>query len=135
NHEHDDDYEHEKGSYQIVPAAPAFSQPGSCASGTVEIFPLATSSSGVYSGGNGGGADFVARAAKSSGNFSTKLWVGQAQASPKAQMVRPAMLSATVFRVAGSCITPPPSNIRSVIFFIQSAPSRQGVHCPHDSWA
>src|SRR5438132_2645962 len=134
--EHDYEQEHEeKNPHQIVPAAPAFSQPGSCASGTVEIFPLAISSSGVYSGGNGGGADFVARAAKSSGNFSTKLSVGQAQASPKAQMVRPAMLSATVFRVAGSCITPPPSSIRSVIFFIQRAPSRQGVHCPHDSWA
>src|SRR5205823_861630 len=135
-HEYEQEHEHEeKNPYQIVPAAPAFSQPGSCASGTVEIFPLAMSSSGVYSGGNGGGADFVARAAKSSGNFSTTLWVGQAQASPKAQMVRPAMLSATVFRVAGSCITPPPSSIRSVIFFIQRAPSRQGVHCPHDSWA
>src|SRR5207249_9111928 len=135
-HEYEQEHEHEeKNPYQIVPAAPAFSQPGSCASGTVEIFPLALSSLGVYSGVNGGGAAFVARAAKSSGNFSTKLGVGQSQASPKAQMVRPAMLSATVFRFAGSCITPPPSSIRSVIFFIQSAPSRQGVHCPHDSCA
>src|SRR2546423_15051683 len=91
-------------SYQIVPAAPAFSQPGSCANGTVEIFPLAMSSSGVYSGGNGGGADFFGRAAKSSGNFLTKLWGGQAQPSPEGQKGGPARLSATVFRVPGSCI-------------------------------
>jgi len=62
-----------KKKIHIVPEAPACSQPGLCARGTVGIFSSVISSSGVYSGGNGGGADFVARAAKSSGNFSTKL--------------------------------------------------------------
>jgi hypothetical protein len=28
-----------------------------------------------------------------------------------------------------------PATMRSVIFFIHSDPSRQGVHCPQDSWA
>src|SRR5438045_2333990 len=121
--------------HQTVPVAPAFSQPGSCASGRVGIFSSVISSSGVYSGGRGGGGDFCACAAKSSGNFSTKLCVGHAHASPKAQMVRPAMLSPIDFSVAGSCTTPPPSSILSVIFCIDSEPSRQGVHWPHDSWA
>src|SRR5207248_6790141 len=120
---------------QITASAPAFSQPGSWARGLVGIFSRSINSRDVFSGGNGGGIDLRACAANSSGNFSTKLCVGQAQASPNAQMVRPAMLSPIVFNVRGSCMTPPPSNIRSVIFFIQSAPSRQGVHCPHDSWA
>ena len=53
---------------------------------------------GVYSGGSGGGTGLLARAANSSGNFSTKLWVGQAQASPNAQMVRPAILSRDGFQ-------------------------------------
>src|SRR4029434_3902426 len=107
-----------------VPGVPAFSQPGSWASDTMGISSSAISSSGVYSGGRGGGTGFCARWANSSGNFSRRLCVGQAQASPKAQMVRPAMLSATFLSVAGSCVTPPPDNIRSVIFFIQSQPSR-----------
>src|SRR5580700_12011984 len=120
--------------HQIIPLAPAFSQPGSRVSGTVGI-SCSSNSREVYSGGNGGGTGLVARAANSSGNFFTKLWVGHAHASPKAQMVRPAILSATVVRVLGSCTTPPPSNMRSVIFFIHNEPSRQGVHWPHDSCA
>src|SRR6516225_9002216 len=122
-------------TYQIVPFAPAFSQPGSWAMGTVGIDCSSINSSGVYSGGRGGGMGFLARAANSSGNFSTKLCVGHAHASPNAQMVRPAMLSPMVFKVRGSSVTPPPFNIRSVIFFIQSEPSRHGVHWPHDSCA
>src|SRR6185369_11665841 len=78
---------------QIVPFAPAFSQPGSRAMGTVGIDCSSINSSDVYSGGRGGGTGFWARFANSSGNFSTKLCVGQAQASPKAQMVLPAILS------------------------------------------
>src|SRR5207237_6245824 len=89
-------------TYQIVPLAPAFSQPGSWAMGTVRIDSSLINSSGVYSGGRGGGTGFWARVANSSGNFSTKLCVGHAQASPKAQMVRPAMLSHIVFSVFGS---------------------------------
>ena len=85
--------------------------------------------------GIGGGVGFAAFASNSSRNLSTKLWVGHAQASPKAQIVRPAMLSATFTSVFGSSTTPPPSSIRSVIFFIQSEPSRQGVHWPQDSCA
>src|SRR5438552_17295468 len=103
--------------------------------GTVGISSFSISSLGVYSGGRGGGGGLAARAANSSGNFSTKLCVGHAHASPNAQMVRPAILLATVFNVFGSCTTPPPSNMRSVIFFIQSEPSRHGVHCPQDSCA
>ena len=38
-------------------------------------------------------------------------------------------------RHCGSSSTPPPASMRSVIFFIQSEPSRQGVHWPQDSWA
>ena len=121
--------------FYIVPFAPAFSHPGSCAMGRVGINSSSISSSGVYSGGRGGGTGFRARAANSSGNFSTKLCVGHAQASPKAQMVRPAMLSPTVLSVFGSSTTPPPRNMRSVIFFIQSEPSRQGVHWPQLSCA
>src|SRR5207247_9765764 len=89
-------------TYQIVPIAPAFSQPGSLAIGTVGIDSSSINSSGVYSGGRGGGTGFRARAANSWGNFSTKLCVGHAQASPNAQMVRPAMLSPIVFSVFGS---------------------------------
>lgn len=48
-----------------VPAAPAFSQPGSWARETVGISVSAISSPGVYSGGNGGGSGFSARAANS----------------------------------------------------------------------
>src|SRR5882724_3504100 len=103
--------------------------------GTVGIDSSSINSSDVYSGGGGGGTGFWARVANSSGNFSTKLCVGHAHASPNAQMVRPAMLSPIVFSVLGSSVTPPPNNIRSVIFFIQSEPSRQGVHWPHDSCA
>src|ERR1700740_2831742 len=93
---------------QVVPFAPAFSQPGSWAIGTVGIDSSSINSSDVYSGGRGGGIGFWARAANSSGNFSTKLFVGPAQASPNAQMVRPAMLSPIVFNVFGSSTTPPP---------------------------
>ncbi len=80
------------------------------------ISSFSISSSGVYSGGSGGGTGFLARAANSSGNFSTKLCVGHAHASPKAQMVRPAMLSPIVLSVSGSSTTPPPRSMRSVIF-------------------
>src|ERR1051326_6677522 len=121
--------------FQITESAPALSQPGSWARGLVGIWSRWISSSGVYSGGNGGGADFRECCANSSGNFSTKLWVGHAHASPKAQIVRPAMLSPMVFSVCASSVTPPPFNMRSVIFFIQSDPSRHGVHWPHDSCA
>src|SRR4029077_848429 len=121
--------------FHIVPFAPAFSQPGSCAIGAVGICSSSINSSGVNSGGNGGGNGFRARAANSSGNFWTKLCVGQAQASPNAQMVRPAMLSPMFCSVFGSPVTPPPNNMRPVIFFIQSDPSRQGVHWPQLSWA
>src|SRR5439155_15608363 len=86
-------------TYQIVPLAPAFSQPGSWAMGTVGIDSSSINSSDVYSGGRGGGTGFWARVANSSGNFSTKLCVGQAQASPNAQMVRPAMFLPIVFSV------------------------------------
>src|SRR6266516_3116876 len=119
---------------QIVPAAPAFSQPGSCAIGVVGICSSSINASGVYSGGSGGGRGLVARAANSAGNFWTKLCVGHAQASPKAQIVRPAILSPIVFKVFGSSVTPPPRSIRSVIFCIQSEPSRHGVHWPQLSW-
>src|SRR5690242_19747391 len=68
--------------FQIVPFAPAFSQPGSWAMGTVGIDSSAINSSDVYSGGRGGGLDFCARDANSSGNFWTKLCVGHAHASP-----------------------------------------------------
>src|SRR6059058_2385166 len=112
-----------------------FSQPGSCAMGTVGIDSLWINSSEVYSGGRGGGSGFCARAANSSGNFSTKLCVGHAHASPKAQMVRPAILSPMVFSVLGSSTTPPPRSMRSVIFCIQSEPSRHGVHWPQLSCA
>src|ERR1039458_522529 len=111
----------------MIPLAPAFSQPGSRVSGRVGICSCLSSSCDVYSGGNGGGIGLVAREANSSGNFCTKLCVGHAHASPNAQMVRPAILSATVVSVLGSCTTPPPSNMRSVIFFIHNEPSRQGV--------
>src|SRR5262245_472202 len=74
-------------------------------------------------------------ARNSSRTLATKLWVGHAQASPKAQIVRPAMLSATLLRVSVSCSTPPPWSIRSVIFFIQRDPSRHGVHWPQLSCA
>src|SRR5207247_1805829 len=107
-----------------------FLQPGSWAMGTVGISSFSISSLGVYSGGRGGGTGFFARAANSSGNFSTKLCVGHAHASPNAQMVRPAMLSPMVLSAFGSSTTPPPRNMRSVIFCIQSEPSRQGVHWP-----
>src|SRR6266699_2755696 len=115
---------------QIVPAAPAFSQPGSWARGAMAIFSSSINSPGVYSGGSGGGIGFLARSANSSRNFSTKLCVGHAHASPNAQIVRPDMLSPMVLSVFGYSVTPPPSNMRSVIFFIQSEPSRQGVHLP-----
>ena len=71
----------------------------------------------------------------SSPNFATKLWVGHAQASPKAQIVRPAIWSATLFSSAPSSARASPWTIRAVIFFIQSEPSRQGVHWPQLSWA
>src|SRR5438046_5051897 len=103
--------------------------------GTVEIDSLSINSSDVNSGGRGGGSGFRARDANSSGNFSTKLCVGHAHASPNAQIVRPAMLSPIVLSVFGSSTTPPPPNIRSVIFFIHSEPSRQGVHWPQLSCA
>src|SRR6478735_2907759 len=67
-----------------TPDAPALSHPGSWASGTVAISLSAISSSGVYSGGNGGGTGLRALAANSSGNFSRKLCLGKAQASPNA---------------------------------------------------
>src|ERR1700761_2570793 len=103
--------------------------------GTAGMVAWLISSSELYSGGMGGGTSFEAFAANSSGDLARKLWVGQAQASPKAQMVLPAMLSATFFRTEGSRATPPPASRRSVTFFIQSEPSRHGVHWPHDSWA
>ena len=59
-----------------------------------------------------------------------KLFTGIAAASPRAQMVRPAMLSATFFKVAGSFSVPPPATMRSVILRIHCAPSRHGVHWP-----
>src|SRR5687768_4043930 len=99
------------------------------------ISGLAINSSGVYSGGIGGGIGLVALLLNSSGNFATKLWVGQAHASPKAQIVFPAMLSARFTRISGSLSVPPPASIRSVIFCIQRLPSRHGVHWPHDSCA
>jgi hypothetical protein len=71
----------------------------------------------------------------SSPNFWTKLCVGQAQASPKAQMVRPAIWSATALSRAPSSGRAWPWTMRPVIFFIQSEPSRQGVHWPQLSWA
>src|SRR5206468_12446800 len=67
-----------------------------------DALPISINSSGVYSGGSGGGTGFLASAANSSGNFSTKLWVGQAHASPNAQIVRPAMLFAILVNVRGS---------------------------------
>src|SRR5450631_4116860 len=73
-------------------------------------------------------------ALNSSPNLAMKLWVGHAQASPNAQIVRPAIWSATLFRSAPSSVRASPWTIRPVIFFIQSEPSRQGVHCPQLSW-
>src|SRR5262245_17345869 len=71
----------------------------------------------------------------SSGNFARKLWVGQEQASPKAQTVRPAMLSATFLSTAGSLSAPSPSSMRVVILDIHRLPSRHGVHWPQLSCA
>src|ERR1700722_16901435 len=70
----------------------------------------------------------------SSPNLAMKLWVGQAQASPKAQIVRPAIWSATLFRSAPSSGLASPCTMRAVIFFIQREPSRHGVHWPQLSW-
>ncbi len=60
---------------------------------------------------------------------------GQAQASPKAQMVRPSIWWATDSSVSMSPGVALPATRRSVIFFIQVEPSRQGVHWPQLSWA
>ena len=69
----------------------------------------------------------------SSRNYFTKLWVGQEQASPKAQMVLPSMLLATRSSSATSEGLASPATMRSLIFFIHREPSRQGVHWPQDS--
>jgi len=57
-----------------------------------------------------------------------ELCVGHAQASPNARFVRPAILWPRFerFRISRNAAA---SSIRSVIFFIQSEPSRHGVHC------
>src|SRR6266576_1320196 len=99
--------------------------------GTVEIDSSSINSSDVYSGGRDGGMAFWARDANSSGNFSTKLCVGHAQASPNAQMVRPAMLSPIVFSVFGSSTTRlrgnrNPSGYRRLRFRVQLS-NRQPV--------
>src|SRR5438045_238322 len=76
--------------------------------GTGSIFGLSINSSALYSGGIGGGSSFFALPENSSGNFAKKLCVGHEHASPKAQMVLPAILSATFFSTAGSFSVPPP---------------------------
>src|SRR5262249_39550896 len=96
---------------------------------------FATSSSETYSGGIGGGVALCDLPVNSSRNLATKDCVGQEQASPKAQMVLPAMLSPMVLSMSGSFSVPPPARMRSVAFFIRKAPSRHGVHWPQDSWA
>jgi hypothetical protein len=58
---------------------------------------------------------------------------GMAAASPRAQMVRPMMFSATLSSRAMSLGLPWPRSMRSTMRQSQPVPSRQGVHWPHDS--
>src|SRR5271165_5911120 len=56
--------------------------------------------------------------------------IGMAAASPSGQNVRPSMFSARYFKLSISFATPPPACMRVSVFFIQSVPSRQGMHQP-----
>ncbi len=56
--------------------------------------------------------------------------IGIAAASPSGQNVRPSMFSARYFKLSMSFITPPPLWKRVSVFFIQSVPSRHGMHQP-----
>ena len=102
---------------------------------TASIFGFLSSSDALYSGGIGGGSGFTDLAVNSSRNFATKLCTGHEHASPNAQIVFPAMLSATYTSVSGSLSVPPPAMMRSVILRIHCAPSRHGVHWPQLSCA
>src|SRR5208337_5029876 len=62
--------------------------------------------------------------------FCTYEMIGIAAASPSGQNVRPSMFSARYFRLSMSLATPPPACMRVSVFFIQSVPSRQGMHQP-----
>ena len=58
---------------------------------------------------------------------------GMAAASPKAQMVRPMMFSATLSSKSMSDGLPCPVSMRSTMRDNQPVPSLQGVHWPQDS--
>jgi hypothetical protein len=58
---------------------------------------------------------------------------GVAAASPKAQSVLPAILSATLSSNSMSRINPSPRSILRSMFSSHTPPSRHGVHLPHDS--
>ena len=62
-------------------------------------------------------------------------WTGAATESESTQMVVPVIWRVISMRVSRSSSVPLPSSILRRICTTQVEPSRQGVHCPHDSWA
>src|SRR5690606_7817577 len=75
------------------------------------------------------------RARYSSLNFSTEECTGAATESESTQIVVPTICRVTSIRVSISSGTAVPSSKRRMICAAQAEPSRQGVHCPHDSCA
>src|SRR5690606_8423840 len=72
-------------------------------------------------------------ASNSERKYLMPLWIGTAEASPRAQKERPAMFADTSSSRSMSVGRPLPSSRRCMTCFIQYVPSRQGVHLPQDS--
>ena len=75
------------------------------------------------------------RASNSARNLVRKPSIGQAAASPSAQMVLPPMPLAMLARSSTSPASPSPRASRLQTRDSQPEPSRHGVHWPQDSWA
>src|SRR6185503_20192286 len=80
-------------------------------------------------------ADWASLASKSARNLVMNPSIGHAAASPSAQMVLPPMPLATFAISSMSPGSPSPRATRLHTRASQPEPSRQGVHCPHDSCA
>ena len=120
----------------MVPALAVSSQPGSRGSGIVSIFVVIDQFLRRVFRRHGGRNGFLAALVEFVPEF-----FHETLGRPGAGFAESADGSAgdvvgdVLQRCRDPASTPPPSNIRSVIFFIQSEPSRQGVHWPQLSWA
>ncbi len=86
-----------------------------------------------------GGKSSCAGVCMPASNSSRKYWmaevIGLVAASPRAQKLRPRMLSQMSTSLSMSSCVPWPFSMRVMIWRSHHVPSRHGVHLPHDSCA